>query len=80
MKDPEALYFHGRFAHELSPCGDLPAYGDGPAWLGLALVPQFEHMAKVTRDGRYKWAAHRAFEYFRRFRLGDLAYVDARTS
>lgn len=76
--DPEARYFHGRFARELSPFGDLPIYGDGAGYgASLRLIPQFEHMAGITRDGRYKWAAHRAFEYFRRFKLDEIDYVDA---
>jgi len=78
FRDPEARAFHGRWAHELSPFGDLPPYGDGASlcW-GLALLPQFEHMASVTRDGRYKWAAHRVVEFVRRRKLDTLEYVDA---
>ena len=78
FKDPEARYFHGRFLHELSPFGDLPVYGDGAGYgTSPRLIPQFEHMAAVTRDGRYKWAAHRSLEYLRRFKRDELEYVDS---
>ncbi|MHB9023018.1 MAG: DOMON domain-containing protein [Armatimonadota bacterium] len=78
FKDPEARYYHGRFAHELSPFGDLAAYGDGASFGGSPiLIPQFEQMATVTRDGRYKWIAHRALEYLLRFKLDTLDYCDS---
>ncbi len=54
-----------RYLAQVSPLGPIPYYGDcvgwnedpGP-WIAL-----FEKWGNVYRDGRFKWAAHRLFEY-----------------
>ena len=59
--DPERMPLFRQYAEQVSNDGTWPAYGDGgapgdyfqPIWL-------CERMATLTRDGRYKWFAHRA--------------------
>ncbi|MHB9133253.1 MAG: hypothetical protein ACYDBB_19460 [Armatimonadota bacterium] len=60
--DPDRSKLFKQYAEQVANDGSWPAYGDGGAsgefligmWLG-------EMMASVTRDGHYKWLAHRAF-------------------
>ena len=75
FKDPEALQFQGRIAHELTPSGLLAPYGDGGHLLnGYTLIGHFELLARLTRDGRYKWAAHRLFEHLVRNKIATPKY------
>lgn len=61
-----------RFLYQQSPSGLRPSYGDagGAADDGLYIGP-FELLAAKFRDGRYKWAARRSFDRFRRTILDD---------
>jgi len=64
-KDKGYLELAGRWLHEIAPCGARPSYGDGTTFNGTAManLAMFEQLATITKDGRYKWAAHRLFEY-----------------
>ena len=64
-KDKGYIELAGRWLHEIAPCGARPSYGDGATFNGTALsnLSLFEHLARLTKDGRYKWAAHRLFEF-----------------
>jgi hypothetical protein len=55
----------GRWLAEVAPCGVRPNYGDGAIFeqTALPLAALFERLASLTGDGRYKWAAHRLFEW-----------------
>jgi len=66
LKDPEIVRLFEREMFEVTPAGGFPGYGDISAvWNGScwARIAQFELMANVTRDGRFKWAARRLFDY-----------------
>ncbi|MBT3376818.1 MAG: hypothetical protein HN742_09800 [Lentisphaerae bacterium] len=48
-----------------SPSGALPNFGDTSGWgtgAGQAMA-YYEMMGRVTRDGRFRWQAHRIAEY-----------------
>ncbi len=65
LEDPELHRWVERYMLQVTPSGAMPGYGDaGPwnesSWQWIAL---FERMATITRDGRYKWVAHRLFDY-----------------
>ena len=57
----------GRWLWEVAPGGARPNYGDGAMFeqTGMPSVGIFERLASLTGDGRYKWAAHRLFEWAR---------------
>jgi len=57
-------YFE-RFLLHVFPLGSLPHYGDTNGWnveWGHWIM-LLEIAARHTKDGRYKWAAHRLYEY-----------------
>jgi len=50
---------------EVTPAGAFPGYGDANPW-NLSCwrrILLFEMGAAITRDGRFKWAAHALFDY-----------------
>jgi len=54
-----------RFMRQVFPVGTLPHYGDTNGWnveWGHWIM-LCEIAARYTKDGRYKWAAHRLYEY-----------------
>jgi hypothetical protein len=54
-----------RFLYQVFPMGSLPHYSDSPGW-NVAWghwVYLFEACATHYKDGRYKWAAHRIYDY-----------------
>lgn len=63
--DPGWQQLAGRWLAEISPAGMRPSYGDGSTFngTGISIIPHFERLAALTGDGRYKWAAHRLFEW-----------------
>lgn len=54
-----------RFLYQVFPAGVLPHYSDSPGWNTAwgHWVYLFEACATHFRDGRYKWAAHRIYDY-----------------
>ena len=65
FKDPEALKFWDRLLWTVAPNGAVPHYGDTNGWsteIGMYAF-YFEFLATKTRDGRFKYAAHRIFDY-----------------
>jgi len=65
FKDKEAMKFWERLLHTSAPCGAVPHYGDTNGWsteIGMYAF-YFEYLAAKTRDGRFKYAAHRIFDY-----------------
>jgi len=79
-RDPGVKNFAERYLQYLSPTGAVPNYGDS---LGISTVPGklilfFEKMATKTGDGRYKWAAHRIFEWVMTHQNDMLVYGDSR--
>jgi len=53
-----------RYSSMVSPSGAFPQFGDDAGWPSLHHVMwPYELMGRVTGDGRYRWAAHRAAEY-----------------
>ncbi|MBI3920437.1 MAG: hypothetical protein HY318_03375, partial [Armatimonadetes bacterium] len=73
LKDPAIAKWAERYMYQVTPCGGFPGYGDASPWNASwsAWVPVFERMATITRDGRFKWAAHRLLEYENR-QMDDL--------
>jgi len=64
-KDPAIRNYMERFLHQMAPMGATPLYGDSIEWgLNHAYIHIFETLATAYRDGRYKWAAHRAMEHW----------------
>jgi len=68
LKDPGLAKWLQRYMLQVTPSGGFPGYGDASPWNGSCYkwIPVFERMATITRDGRFKWAAHRLFEYAER--------------
>ena len=65
LKDPGVFKLVERELYEVTPAGAFPGYGDANPW-NLSCYHRmvlFERMATVTRDGRFKWAARRLFDY-----------------
>jgi len=67
-KDPGMRRLAERYLAEVTPNGAIPGYGDA---VGFNTNPStyiffFETWATAFRDGRFKWAAHRMFDFFRR--------------
>jgi len=63
--DKEAMKFWERLMWTTAPNGAHPHYGDTNGWsteLGFYAF-YFEYIAAKTRDGRFKYAAHRIFDY-----------------
>jgi hypothetical protein len=73
LKDPGMAKWVERYMQQVTPSGGMPGYGDASPWNAswAMWVPVFERMATITRDGRYKWAAHRLVEYANR-QMDDL--------
>lgn len=65
FKDAEAMEFWERLLHTTAPNGSFPHYGDTNGWstaIGTYAFC-FEYLATKTRDGRFRYAAHRIFDY-----------------
>jgi len=64
-KHPGYLAALTRYRQHSGPSGVTPHFGDGSGWLtgvGPALA-YYELMGRVTKDGRFRWQAHRIAEY-----------------
>jgi hypothetical protein len=63
--DPEAKKLWERILYTIAPNGAVPNYGDTNGWAASQGYYVFfmEYLATKTRDGRFKTAAHRAFDY-----------------
>ena len=63
--DPDIRRLFERYMLQVLPMGTLPHYGDTCGWNVEwgHWIQIFELGAKITGDGRFKWAAHRLFDY-----------------
>ncbi|HOF89500.1 MAG TPA: hypothetical protein PLZ36_15570, partial [Armatimonadota bacterium] len=63
--DPEAKKLWERMLYTIAPNGAVPHYGNTNGWSTAQGYYIFfmEYLATKTRDGRFKTAAHRAFDY-----------------
>jgi len=63
--DPQARQLWQRYLDYMTPMGAHTNIGDGAGWNQEfhKYVFLFEMLARYTRDGRYKWAAHRLMDY-----------------
>ncbi len=53
-----------RYAETISPSGAMPTFGADSGWPSLGQsIWTFELMASLTKDGRFRWNAHRVAEY-----------------
>lgn len=64
---PEMQPFWERLMYEVAPDGSTIPYGASSGWNSAVgdRILALELAAKYTRDGRYRWVAHRAFNYLR---------------
>ncbi|MHB9023923.1 MAG: sugar-binding protein [Armatimonadota bacterium] len=54
-----------RYVEMAGPSGACPQFGNCNGWhSGYYTLGAYELMAAVTRDGRYRWTAHRIAEYY----------------
>jgi len=63
--DPRIKQLFERYLYQVFPMGSLPHYSDSPGW-NVAWghwVYLFEACATHYKDGRFKWAAHRIYDY-----------------
>ena len=65
FNDPAMKRTWERNLHWMHPMGAHPSIGDATGWNPEfhRYIYLFEMLARHTGDGRYKWAAHRLFEY-----------------
>jgi len=65
FNDKEAKKFWERLLMTTAPNGAYPNYGDTSGWSAQqgAYIFIFEYLAAKTRDGRFKYAAHRIFDH-----------------
>ena len=73
LKDPGIKRWLERELYQVTPAGGFPGYGDASPWNASCWqwIAVFERAATVTRDGRFKWAAHRLLDYATR-QIDDL--------
>ncbi|MHB9024358.1 MAG: hypothetical protein ACYC7E_09310 [Armatimonadota bacterium] len=65
-KDPKLVEMFGRAVRLTANDGMYPGYGAGAFWgEKQGLVALAETLATHTRDGQYRWYAHRLFWWFR---------------
>jgi hypothetical protein len=64
-QDPGLKKLIYRYLSQVSPLGVIPFYGDECGWNNDpgSWIALLENWARVYRDGRFKWAAHRMYEY-----------------
>ncbi len=64
-QDPAVKALIYRFLSQVAPNGVVPFYGDECGWNNApgTWIALFETCARVYRDGRFKWVAHRLYEY-----------------
>lgn len=64
-QDPGVKRLAERCLALVTPLGVVPEYGEAVGWAADPgrWIALFEKWATVYHDGRYKWAAHRLFEY-----------------
>ncbi|HEY3417710.1 MAG TPA: hypothetical protein VGM23_12570, partial [Armatimonadota bacterium] len=61
-----------RYAEAISPGGVMPTYGADGSWPSVGeSIWTFELMASLTRDGRYRWIAHRVAECIYNYLYAD---------
>jgi len=63
--DPEAMKFWERILYTIAPNGAVPHFGDAGNWSASTAEYLFmmEYLAAKTRDGRFKYVAHRLFDH-----------------
>lgn len=73
LKDPGIARWLERELYQVVPAGAFPGYGDANPWNASCWqwIAVFERAATITRDGRFKWAAHRLLDYATR-QIDDL--------
>jgi hypothetical protein len=65
FQDPGVKQLAERSLAQVTPLGVVPGFGDVVSWCTDPgqWISLMEKWASVYRDGRFKWAAHRLFEY-----------------
>jgi len=72
LKNPGYAKVVTRYAETISPSGAMPTFGADSGWPSAGKsMWTFELMAALTRDGRYRWAAHRVAEYLYNYLYND---------
>lgn len=69
LTDPDVKAFFERYRDQVTPLGALPSYGDTGGWGysygGWTML--FEAVAAQNGDPTFKWAAHKVYDYVRRY-------------
>ena len=72
VKNPGFAKAITRYAETISPSGAMPTFGSDSGWPSCgASLWTFELMSTLTRDGRFRWAAHRVAEYLYNYLYND---------
>ena len=73
--DPQMMKVWERLLYTTCPDGSVIPYGAHGGWNSSAgeRMWMFELIARHTRDGRFRWAAQRIFQYMTILQEGDLA-------
>lgn len=63
--DPEMVKFWENWMYQISPDGSTVPYGASGGWNSGAenLIWMLELVSRYTRDGRFRWVAHRLMNY-----------------
>ncbi len=61
-----------RYAEAIAPSGAMPTYGADSGWPSLGQsIWTFELISALTKDGRFRWTAHRVAEYVYNYLYAD---------
>ncbi len=61
-----------RYAETISPSGAMPTFGADSGWPSIGqAIWTFELMGALTKDGRFRWTAHRVAEYLYNYLYND---------
>ncbi|MHB9025790.1 MAG: hypothetical protein ACYC7E_16755 [Armatimonadota bacterium] len=68
FQDPGMKKLAERYLTQMVPHGAMPGYGDVMGYNAspYSWITLFERWATAYKDGRFKWAAQRMFEFYRR--------------
>lgn len=62
-----------RYRETIAPGGAMPTFGADSGWPSIGqAIWTFELMASITKDGRFRWTAHRVAEYLYNYLFNDV--------
>ncbi|HEY3418139.1 MAG TPA: hypothetical protein VGM23_14775, partial [Armatimonadota bacterium] len=73
VKNPGYVKVITRYAETISPSGAMPTFGADSGWPSIGQsMWTFEMMAALTRNGQFRWQAHRVAEYLYNYLYNDV--------